>query len=130
MEKCRRKVQFLVAFWPKKSTIVHVLGIALSLRSDQPFQPRRLMATKTLDITEARNQFNRLDERLRDEKVIVVTRHNKKVFAVVDLEHLSILMETIDIMTAPDTLEMLNEALEDLKNEDLHDHEDVKRDLE
>lgn len=88
------------------------------------------MSTNTIDITEARNQFNRLDDRLRDEKVIVVTRHNKKVFAVVDLEHLAILMETIDIMTAPDTLKMLNEALEDLKNENLHDHEDVKRELE
>ncbi len=88
------------------------------------------MPTETIDITEARNQFNRLDESLRDEKVIVVTRHNKQVFAVVDLEHLSILMETIEIMTSPDSLEMFKEALEDIKNENLHDHEDVKRDLE
>lgn len=87
------------------------------------------MATRTLDITEARNQFNRLDECLRDEQVIVVTRHNKQVFAVVDLEYLSTLIETIEIVSSPDSCEMFMQALEDIKNDRLHDHEDVKREL-
>ncbi|HRJ49262.1 MAG: type II toxin-antitoxin system Phd/YefM family antitoxin [Phycisphaeraceae bacterium] len=87
------------------------------------------MPTETLDITEARNQFTRLDERLKDERVIHVTRHNKPVFAVVNIEFLATVLETIEIVSDPDSYRLFRESLEDIRNGRLHDHEDVKREL-
>ena len=87
------------------------------------------MTTGTLDITEARRQFNKLGERLRDEQVIYITRHNKQAFAVVDIEFLSSILETIEILSDPESHRMFMESLEDIKMGRLHDHEDVKREL-
>lgn len=87
------------------------------------------MSTDTLDITEARKQFNKLDERLRDDRVIYVTRHNKQVFAVVDVEFLSTVLETIEIVSDPESYRMFMQSLEDIKMGRLHDHDDVKRKL-
>ncbi|MCG3123011.1 MAG: hypothetical protein GIKADHBN_01419 [Phycisphaerales bacterium] len=87
------------------------------------------MPTETLDITEARNQFTRLDERLKDERVIHVTRHNKPVFAVVNIEFLATVLETIEIVSDPDSYKLFRESLEDIRNGRLHDHEDLKREL-
>lgn len=87
------------------------------------------MSNGTLDITEARKQFNRLDERLRTEPVIYVTRHNQEVFAVVDIEYLSTIFETIEIVTNPESYKLFMQSLEDIKHGRVHDHEDVKREL-
>lgn len=87
------------------------------------------METSTLDISEARRQFSRLDERLREERVIWITRHNKKAFAVVDTDLLQTVLETIEILSDPDALSMLQEGLRDIRAGRLHDHEDVKREL-
>lgn len=87
------------------------------------------MTKSSLDISEARTQFNRLDQRLKDEHVIQVTRHNKPVFALVDLEFLSTVLETIEIMTDPDSFKIFMESLEDLKHGRVHDQEDVKKEL-
>ncbi|MCW5776025.1 MAG: type II toxin-antitoxin system prevent-host-death family antitoxin [Phycisphaeraceae bacterium] len=87
------------------------------------------MRDAQLDITEARNQFNRLDERLRHERVIRVTRHSKPVFAVVDIEFLATMMETLEIMSDPESYRLLLESLEDVRRGRLHDHERVKREL-
>lgn len=87
------------------------------------------MTTGTLDITEARRQFNKLGERLLDEHVIYITRHNKRAFAVVDIEFLSSVLETIEILSDPESHRMFIESLEDIKMGRLHDHEDVKREL-
>jgi PHD/YefM family antitoxin component YafN of YafNO toxin-antitoxin module len=83
----------------------------------------------TLDITEARAQFNRLDERLEDEKVIYVTRHSKQVFAVVNIEYLNTALETIQIMSDPESFRMYQESLKDIREGRVHDHDDVKREL-
>jgi len=95
----------------------------------QTDQHREIMPNHTIDITEARAQINKLDDRLRDERIIKVTRHNKPVFAFVDLEYLSTVLETIEIMTDPDTCKMLQESLEDIKHGRVHDHEDVRREF-
>jgi prevent-host-death family protein len=87
------------------------------------------MSAGTLDITEARQQLNQLDKRLNDEPVIYVTRHSKEVFAVVNVEYLQTILETIEIMSDPDSHKMFLESLEDIKAGRLHDHEDVKREL-
>jgi antitoxin YefM len=84
---------------------------------------------QTLDISEARKQLNSIDERLKDERVIVITRHNKKAFAVVDLEYLSAVMETIEILSDPEAMQMLQKSLADIRAGRLHDHDDVEKEL-
>jgi antitoxin YefM len=84
---------------------------------------------ETLDISEARRQLNSIDERLKDERVIVVTRHNKRAFAVVDLEYLSAVMETIEILSDPEAMRMLQQSVEDIRAGRLHDHDDVEKEL-
>ncbi len=87
------------------------------------------MPTETLDISEARKQFNTLDKRLRKKSVIVITRHNKGAFAVVDIEYLSAVMETLEILADPESLKMLQDSIADIRAGRLHDHEDVKREV-
>ena len=87
------------------------------------------MQPTNLDITEARNQFNRLDERLREEKVVRITRHGRPVFAVVDHEYLAAILETIEVMADPEAHRLLLESLDDIRAGRLHDHEAVKREL-
>ena len=87
------------------------------------------MSNNTLDITEARSQFLRLDERLRDEQVIQVTRNKKPVFAVVNIQFLEAVLETIEIMSDPTSYKLFMESLDDIKHGRLHDQEDVKREL-
>lgn len=87
------------------------------------------MSTETLDITEARAQINKLDERLKDEMVIRVTRHNKEVFAIVDIEYLATILETIEILSDPKSHELYLQSLDDLRNGRVHDQDDVRREL-
>lgn len=87
------------------------------------------MTTTTLDISEARKQLNSIDARLKDERVIVVTRHNKKAFAVVDLEYLSAVLETIEILSDPEAMKMLQQSIEDIRAGRLHNHDDVEKEL-
>ena len=87
------------------------------------------MGTSTLDISEARRQFSQLDKRLREDRVIWITRHNKKAFAIVDTDLLQTVLETIEILSDPDAFKMLQEGLRDIRAGRLHDHEDVKSEL-
>ncbi len=87
------------------------------------------MTVKTLDISEARKQFSTLDEQLREDLIIKITRHNKGAFAVVDLDYLEMLMETVEILSDPEAMEMLNKSIEDIQAGRVRDHEDVKREL-
>lgn len=87
------------------------------------------MSSCTLDISEARRQFTKLADRLREDRVIWITRHNKRVFAVVDSELLQTIMETIEILSDPDAFEMLQKSLQDIRAGRLHDHEDVKSEM-
>lgn len=83
----------------------------------------------TIDISEARKQLNSLDERLASEQIIYVTRHNKKAFVLVDLDCMSALLETLEIMSDPESYQMFRDSLEDIRQGRLHDHEDVKREF-
>lgn len=83
----------------------------------------------TLDISEARKQLNSLDERLKDEHVIVITRHSKKAFAVVDLEYLSAVMETVEVLSDPEAMQMLRQSIDDIRARRLLDHDDVEKEL-
>lgn len=87
------------------------------------------MSGTTLDISEARKQLNTIDQRLKDERIIVVTRHNKKAFAVVDLEYMSAVLETVEILSDPEAMQMLQQSIEDIRAGRLHDHDDVEKEL-
>lgn len=87
------------------------------------------MPGNTLDISEARKQLNSIDKRLKDERVIVITRHSKQVFAVVDLGYLSAVQETIEILSDPEAMQMLQQSIADIRAGRLHDHDDVEKEL-
>lgn len=87
------------------------------------------MADSSLDISEARRQFNSLDERLKKEHVIRITRHGKEAFAVVDIDYLKAVAETLDTLADPEATRMLQESIEDIRHGRVHEHEDVKREL-
>jgi PHD/YefM family antitoxin component YafN of YafNO toxin-antitoxin module len=84
---------------------------------------------QTLDIDEARKHLDSIDKRLKDESVIYVTRHNKRAFAVVDLEYLAAVMETIEVLSDPEAMQMLEKSIEDTRAGRLHDHESVEKEL-
>jgi PHD/YefM family antitoxin component YafN of YafNO toxin-antitoxin module len=83
------------------------------------------MSTATLDISEARREFARLPERLREQQVIWVTKHNKKAFAVVDMELMETVLETLEILRDPEALKILQDSIADIRAGRLIDHEDV-----
>lgn len=87
------------------------------------------MTTPTLDISDARKQLSTLDQRLREQRVIYVTRHNREAFVVVDSEYFAALLETIEVLADPDALRMLQDSLADVRAGRLHEHADVKREL-
>lgn len=65
------------------------------------------MAKPTLEISEARKQLTSLDERLKQDQVIYITRHNKDAFAMVDLNYLSAITETLRLLKNPEALRMI-----------------------
>ena len=87
------------------------------------------MSGATLDISEARKQFSSIDKRLKDDRVIFVTRHNKKAFAVVDLDYLSAVLETIEILSDPEAMVMMQQSIQDIRAGRLFDHDDVEKEL-
>lgn len=87
------------------------------------------MSGKTLDISEARKQLNSMDERLKDERVIYITRHNKRAFAVVNLDYFSAVLETLEVLADPDAVKMLADSIADIRAGRLHDHDDVEKEL-
>jgi PHD/YefM family antitoxin component YafN of YafNO toxin-antitoxin module len=87
------------------------------------------MTTETLDISEARKEFTRLDQRLRKNRVIWVTRRNEKAFAVVGIELMEAVLETLEVLNDRNALRMLEKSLEDIRHGRVHDHENLKKEL-
>ena len=87
------------------------------------------MSTTSIDISEARKRFNTLDEDLKSRPVIRITRHNKEAFAVVDIDYLETILETLEVMTDPDALNMLNASIQAIQNGEVFDQEDVEKEL-
>lgn len=83
----------------------------------------------TLDISVARKRFNTLDRDLDEHAVIYITRHSKLAFAVVNAEYLSTVMETMEVLADPDTLEMLQASIDDIRQGRVFDQDDVEREL-
>lgn len=87
------------------------------------------MLGATLDISEARRRFNTLDRDLQERPVIYITRHSKSAFAVVDIEYLETIMETMEVLADGDARKLLEESIQDIQAGKLIDHDDLGREL-
>jgi PHD/YefM family antitoxin component YafN of YafNO toxin-antitoxin module len=83
------------------------------------------MASPQLEISKARDEFNRLDERLKHAPVVYIMRRKKPAFAVVSPEYLSSLLETLEVLADPDAVAMLQQSLADIEAGRLHDHDEL-----
>jgi hypothetical protein len=66
----------------------------------------------TLEISELRKRLNSLDEQLKEERVIVVKKHGRKVFAFVDLQYLSGMFQIIEMVSDPAGMKALRHQLD------------------
>jgi PHD/YefM family antitoxin component YafN of YafNO toxin-antitoxin module len=87
------------------------------------------MGNASLEISEARKQLPRLNKRLKEERLIWVTKHNKRVFAIVDKEFLDAVLETLEILQDPAGCKMLQQSLADVQSGRVHSHEEIEREM-
>jgi PHD/YefM family antitoxin component YafN of YafNO toxin-antitoxin module len=85
--------------------------------------------SETLDISQAREELNRIDRRLSESRIVWVTRHKRKAFALVDVEWLETVLETLEVLEDPEALKMLEASLEDVRRGRVYEHEEVAEDL-
>lgn len=88
-----------------------------------------MSAMPSMDITDFRKNWTSVQDRVRAQQVIRITKHGKDAFAVVDIDYLQAVLETIEIMSDPESHRLLLESLEDVKNGRVIDHDEVKRRL-
>lgn len=82
-----------------------------------------------MPVAEARRNFTNLDETLRKEQYIFVTRHGRRAFALVDTQYFESIMSTMDILSDPEALVNFQKSLEDVREGRLFDHEDIKKEF-
>lgn len=85
-----------------------------------------MIRSTTIDISEARSEFHRLDERLAECQVLFVTRHGKRAFAVANVEFIDAACETLEILSDPKAAAMLLQSIRDIREGRLHSHDEVK----
>jgi PHD/YefM family antitoxin component YafN of YafNO toxin-antitoxin module len=69
------------------------------------------MSAPKIDISAARKQLNSMDERLKRDRVVVVTRHNRSAFALVDLDTLSSVVKTLETLANPAAMQSLRASV-------------------
>ena len=84
------------------------------------------MTSATIDISEARSEFHRLDERLTEDQVLFVTRHRERAFAVTSVAFMDAVCETLEILADPKSAEMLLQSIRDIREDRLRSHEEVE----
>ena len=82
-----------------------------------------------LDISTLRRELNSIDRRLSSEPIIYVKRHGKTAFAIVDAGYMSAMVETIEIMGHPDSYEVFQQSMRDIREGRMHEHRDVEAEL-
>lgn len=88
------------------------------------------MSVATIDISEARARFGEMAKMVSgSSKVIYVQRHKRPAFAVVDVDYLETLIETVQILEDPQARAMLAASLEDIKQGRLVDQSDLEKEL-
>jgi antitoxin YefM len=71
---------------------------------------------KTLPISDAREQLSRLpDELAASHDTVTITRHGEPVLAVLPWELYEAILETLEVMSEPDTMAALRASIEDLE---------------
>jgi len=88
-----------------------------------------MISTVDLEFSEARRKFNSLDQTLQDHAIIYVRRDNQQAFAIVNIDYLEAVLETVEILADPKALDTLKRSLDDIKTGRTLDHETVKREL-
>jgi prevent-host-death family protein len=84
-----------------------------------------------LTITAARKDFLKLPKRLAKtpERAISVTNHGRPVLAVMPWDFYESIVETLDILSDPQTASALRESIEDIAHGRLIDHDGVGKRL-
>jgi antitoxin YefM len=84
-----------------------------------------------LTITDARKQFLKLPARLAKtpERAITVTSRGEPVLAVMPWDLYESIIETLDILSDPETATALRNSIEDMRHGRLIDHDEVGRRL-
>jgi PHD/YefM family antitoxin component YafN of YafNO toxin-antitoxin module len=72
------------------------------------------MSAPKIDISAARKQLNSIDERLKHDRVVVVTRHNRSAFALVDLDTLASVVKTLETLGNPAAMQALRDSVANL----------------
>lgn len=83
----------------------------------------------TMDISEARAEFHRLDVKLGGDHVLYVKRHKETAFVIVDPEYLAAVLETLEILAEPGTAELLEQSLRDIREGRVVPHEDLEEEF-
>ena len=77
-------------------------------------------------ISDFRILLNGIDKRLvQDCPVIHVMRHGKAAFCITSVDWLEAVEETLEIMSDPEAMKMLQQSLQDIREGRLIEHEDV-----
>jgi len=84
-----------------------------------------------LTISQARKEFLKLPERLEKtpERAIGVTRGGEPVLAVLPWELYESIVETLDVLSDPETASALRKSIADIEKGRLVDHDEVGRRL-
>ena len=87
--------------------------------------------SKTLGVTEARDQLMKLADEMTDAsaEAVTITKHGKPVLAVLPYTLYESLLETLSILGDPDTAEALQRSLADISAGRVQDVEDVLAEL-
>jgi len=84
---------------------------------------------KHMPISETRKRITHLASELSPEDTVSVTNRGKEILAILPWETYEAIAETLQILSDPRMMEQLKNGLDDIKNERLHDLDEVKRDL-
>ncbi len=88
------------------------------------------MKTTELTIVDARRELMSLPETLeRGPMAVRVTRRGKPVLAILSWEDFESLMETMEIMSDPETMEQLRKGIQDVKEGRTVPWEEAKKQL-
>jgi prevent-host-death family protein len=68
-----------------------------------------------IPITEARNRFMKLPDQASVDEVLVVTRRNKEVLAVMSWELYEGLLETLEVLSDSELMQNLRKGVDDVK---------------
>ncbi len=68
-----------------------------------------------ISITDARNKFMKLPDQAAKHQILVVTRRNKEVMALMSWELYEGLLETIEVLSDPELMNHLKKGIDDVK---------------